>query len=53
VGEQLHLLHTSYEPASGLLGEASLLLNAALKGKPTGIIRTPGCGRTTRAASSC
>jgi len=29
VGEQLHLLHTSYEPASGLLGEASLLLNAA------------------------
>ena len=29
VGDQLHLLHTSYEPASGLLGEASALLNAA------------------------
>ena len=34
VGDQLHLLHTSYEPASGLLGEASSLLNAALRESP-------------------
>jgi hypothetical protein len=31
VGDQLHLLHTSYEPASGLLGAASSLLNVALR----------------------
>ena len=31
VRDQLHLLHTSYEPISGLLGEASSLLNAALR----------------------
>jgi hypothetical protein len=29
---RLHLLHISYEPASGLLDEVSLLLSAALKG---------------------
>jgi hypothetical protein len=29
-GGRLHLLHTSYEPASGLLDNASSLLNAAL-----------------------
>src|SRR5260370_26770760 len=34
VGDQLHLLHTSYEPASGLLVEASLLLTAALRENP-------------------
>jgi hypothetical protein len=34
VGDQLHLLHTSYEPTSGLLGEASSLLNAALRESP-------------------
>jgi NRPS condensation-like uncharacterized protein len=34
VGDRLHLLHTSYEPASGLLGEASSLLNAALRESP-------------------
>jgi hypothetical protein len=34
VGDQLHLLHTSYAPASGLLGEASSLLNAALRESP-------------------
>jgi NRPS condensation-like uncharacterized protein len=34
VGDQLHLLHTSYEPASGLLDEASSLLNAALRESP-------------------
>ena len=31
VGDQLHLLHTSYGPASGLLGATSSLLNAALR----------------------
>jgi NRPS condensation-like uncharacterized protein len=31
VGDRLHLLHTSYEPASGLLDEVALLLNAALR----------------------
>src|ERR1700693_2770461 len=31
VRDQLHLLHTSYEPTSGLLGEASSLLTAALR----------------------
>ena len=31
VRDQLHLLHTGYEPASGLLGKASSLLNAALR----------------------
>ena len=34
VGDQLHLLHTSYGPAIGLLGEASSLLNAALRESP-------------------
>jgi hypothetical protein len=34
VRDQLHLLHTSYEPASGLLGEASSLLKAALLESP-------------------
>jgi hypothetical protein len=34
VRDQLHLLHTTYEPASGLLGEASSLLNAALRESP-------------------
>ena len=34
VRDQLHLLHTSYEPASGLLGKASSLLNAALRESP-------------------
>jgi hypothetical protein len=31
VGDRLHLLHTSYEPAIGLLDEVALLLNAALR----------------------
>jgi hypothetical protein len=31
VRDQLHLLHTTYEPPLGLLGEASSLLNAALR----------------------
>jgi hypothetical protein len=31
VRDQLHLLHTSYEPASGLLREASSLVNAQLR----------------------
>jgi hypothetical protein len=31
VGDQLHLLHTSYGPASGLLGATSSLLSAALR----------------------
>jgi hypothetical protein len=31
VSDQLHLLHTSYEPADGLLDEVALLLNAALR----------------------
>src|SRR5262249_43354512 len=31
VGDQLHLLHTSYGPASGLLGATSSILNAALR----------------------
>jgi NRPS condensation-like uncharacterized protein len=34
VRDQLHLLHTSYEPASGLLDEASSLLHAALRENP-------------------
>jgi hypothetical protein len=34
VGDQLHLLHTSYGPAIGLLGEASSLLNGALRESP-------------------
>jgi hypothetical protein len=33
-GGQLHLLRISYEPASALLGEASSLLNAALRESP-------------------
>ena len=31
VGDQLHLLHTSYWPAGGLLGATSSILNAALR----------------------
>jgi hypothetical protein len=37
VGDRLHLLHTSYEPASGLLDEALLLLNAALREAGRGV----------------
>jgi NRPS condensation-like uncharacterized protein len=36
VRDQLHLLHTSYESAGGLLGEALSLLNAALRESPGG-----------------
>jgi NRPS condensation-like uncharacterized protein len=34
VGDQLHLLHTAYEPASGLLCGASSFLDAALRENP-------------------
>jgi NRPS condensation-like uncharacterized protein len=34
VGDQLHLLHATYEPAIGLLGGASSVLNAALRESP-------------------
>jgi len=40
VKDQLHLLHTSYEPTGGLLGEASALLNTALR-KSSGSDRKP------------
>jgi hypothetical protein len=40
VKDQLHLLHTSYEPTGGLLGEASALLTAALR-KSSGSDRKP------------
>jgi hypothetical protein len=42
---QLHLLHTSYEPASGLLGETSALLNAALRESPSRDPKTTFAGR--------
>jgi hypothetical protein len=31
LGGQLHLLHTSYEPARGLLAETSSILDAVLQ----------------------
>jgi hypothetical protein len=34
IGDQLHLLHTSYEPASGLLETAGSILSAALRESP-------------------
>src|SRR5262249_19698052 len=34
VRSQLHLLHTSCEPATGLLGEVAARLNAALRESP-------------------
>jgi NRPS condensation-like uncharacterized protein len=40
LGGRLHLLHTSYEPADGLLGKASSFLNAAV---------TRGLGRASAA----
>jgi hypothetical protein len=48
VGEQLHLLHTSYEPTSGLLGEASALLNAALRERPGRNPKPAAAGLATR-----
>ena len=38
VRDQLHVLHTSYEPTSGLLREASALLNTALRESPATIL---------------
>jgi hypothetical protein len=45
VGGRFHLLHTNYEPAIGLLREASSLLNAALRQSPDGAQRNPGLQR--------
>ncbi|MDB5638624.1 MAG: Condensation domain protein [Bradyrhizobium sp.] len=50
VGDRLHLLHTSYEPAKGLLGEVSSLLNAALREGPGRDPKPASAGLATRSA---
>ena len=48
VRDRLHLLHTSYGPAIGLLGEASSLLNAALRESPGRDPKPASAGLATR-----